>query len=106
MVMKINNVSFDFDPTDYKAVKAIEEEYDEMLKKIDVIEKTPFPQVWKRYEAHVGVIRDYLQKVTGVDVIAGCTSYAKAIGFTKEFSELVKAARAEIEHKYSAKRVR
>lgn len=106
MKMKINEVEFDCDPTDYELIGRIEEARDAMISDVEKITADPPKSVKELYKVHIDVIRKFFVTSIGVDIVAGCTSYGDAIGFSKQFLELMDAAREKIVGKYDAKRVR
>jgi len=106
MIMKINDVEFDCDPTDYELIGRIEEARDAMIDEVANITAAPPKSVKELYKAHIEVIRRFFITSTGVDIVAGCTSYGDAIGFSSQFLELMDAARGKIVGKYNPKRVK
>ena len=104
--MKINQVEFEFDPTDYLKVKAVEEAQETMLLEVEEAQKVEYPAKWMEYKAYIDIIKGFFVHLTGADVIGDCSSYDKVLGFVAEFTETIVAARKETIAKYSVKRVR
>jgi len=106
MQMKINEIEFEFDPTDYLKVKAVEEAQETMLLEVEEAQKVEYPAKWMEYKAYIDIMKNFFIHLTGADVIGDCTSYDKVLGFVAEFTKIIVAARNETMAKYSVKRVR
>lgn len=107
MIMKINNVEFDFDIFDIDHSESFEKAVDQLSwseKKIQDASKTKKMSDMNR--ALLDMFKQFFISATGVDVLEDCKNSMTAQNAYYEFCETVGEAKMQIVTKYSAKRVR